>query len=79
LTEGIGYGPVIVINGVIEQPVWAEEVARLNLDTVTVGIGVYHLHHRRVEGDLKLDPVEASHVLHQDVHRACASRFYLRR
>jgi hypothetical protein len=77
LAEGIRYRPIVVVNGVIEKPVWAEKIARLNLNAFLAGIGVYHLQRRRVKGDLKLKPIEIGHVLHQDVHRACASRPYL--
>ena len=79
MTEGIGYGPVIVVNGVVEKPVWAEEIPRLYLDAFLVEIGVYYLQQRRVEGDLELNAVEIGHVLHQDVNHARASRAYLQR
>ncbi len=79
MAEGKGYGSVLVVNGVVEKPVRAEEIARLYLDAFLVGVGVYHLQHCRVKSDLKLKPVEVGYVFHKNVDHACVPRAYLQR
>jgi hypothetical protein len=74
LGESIIYGPVVIVNGVLEKPVWAEEVARLYLYSCPRGVGIHHLHQRGVEGDLKLKPIQVGHILDQHVGGASGSQ-----